>query len=109
MNFLFRTIRFSFKLDKDKDRILYMTVKDWPTRQKADSYIERFSKVPWFAGAVIETEEGFVLYERTPLQTEYFYEPDFKFSPQLSTYDELQFIPMSPIPPAIFNQEAMFL
>ncbi len=69
---MFKTIRFSFKMVHG-ERLLTMTVKTWPTREKAMNYLIRYANVPWFAGGIIEDEEGSVLYERTPTQSEYFY------------------------------------
>lgn len=77
---MFTTYRFSFKLDREGHRLLFMAVKTWPTFEKAMKYILQYCSVPWFAGAAIEDASGFVLYERTPMQTEYHYDTP-KFTP----------------------------
>ena len=51
-----------------------MTVKEWSSFEKAKSYIGRFARVPWFAGASLESTDGRVLYERTSAQSVYFYD-----------------------------------
>lgn len=86
---MFTSIRFSFKL-KDGHRILTMTVKTWKTQEKAKEYLIRYCNIPWFAGGVIEDENGEVLYERTPTQTEYFYTPTSVLLEQFATKYESQ-------------------
>lgn len=71
---MYRTNRFSFKLNKEHERVLCMTEKTWSTYEKAMAYIKRFADVPWFAGATLEDEDGFVLYEMTSTKNERFHE-----------------------------------
>ncbi len=86
---MFTSIRFSFKL-KDGHRILTMTVKPWKTQEQAKAYLIRYCKIPWFAGGVIEDENGEVLYELTPTQTEYFYTPvQSRIAEMVKKYDDI--------------------